>query len=132
MRRRTSGPLNSSKNYQEHQYDFFKGDITQVDSHKYKFGCSIFIVNTLTLELRAIFFKRLFYPKLIHKEVPIKLRPIKNIVNHVIVKSNYPLDSITLTAFEELKFLSNSPKQKRFRFWLMKRTILIIKYILLN
>lgn len=82
------------KEYKKQHYSKFIGEITTTDS-KIKFGkvqyIELFDSNS---DYNLIFEKGLFYP---------------DILNAI---------SLRIGSLEELEFLSNNPKVKRFRFWL--------------
>ncbi len=107
--------------YKKQQYDKFKGKIEVINDNEIKFENKILFVDC-PKEYLSIFISGIFYPQLIignGENVKIlsnqeqeKLSPEE--------KFNYNFrrnDNISISAFEELTFLSNSPKIKRFRFW---------------
>lgn len=109
------------KEYKKQQYDKFNGKIEIINDNKIKFENKTLIVYC-PKEFLSIFISGIFYPQLIigneennkelSNEEQEKLSPEDRF------KYNFSRnDSFSVSVFEELTFLSNSPKIKRFRFW---------------
>ena len=111
-----------NKHAKIHDYPIFTGQITKLDSNSFKFDEKTLIVYDLSDGLKILLKNGIFYPNII-------------IGNHVaVIKSKQQLDSLSdsqkvfynmsrtdslrISDFEELKSLSKSPKQKRFKFYL--------------
>jgi hypothetical protein len=91
------------KNYSRQKFEKYDSAIvTSGDTVKY--SDKYFLVWTAE-KFKHIFSKGIFYPTIITGPR----------------KSDYRL---TISNFEELKFLNHSPTQKRFRFWLNRNTLL--------
>ena len=108
------------KEYKKQQYDKFNGKIEIINDNRIKFENKTLIINC-SKEYLSIFISGIFYPQLI----------IGNEENNKILSSEeyeklspedrfkYNMsrnDSFNVSNFEELTFLCNSPKIKRFRF----------------
>lgn len=109
------------KDYKKQQYNKFNGNIEIVNDNKIKFDNKTLIVHCQK-EFLPIFTSGIFYPQLIigngennkilSKEEEEKLSPQDRFIYNL--NRN---DSFSVSIFEELSFLSKSPKIKRFRFW---------------
>lgn len=109
------------KEYKKQNYNKFNGKIEIISDNKIKFENKDLIIYC-PKEYLSIFTTGIFYPQLV----------IGNTENNKILSSEeqkklsskerlkYNLnrnDSFSISAFEELAFLTKSPKTKRFRFW---------------
>jgi len=109
------------KEYSKRHFEKFKGDII-INGNGFTFGDKVFVVTNISKELSAIFSSGIFYPNIITGETKstIKSQAELDTLSEV-QQMLYNLtrsDSMTISNVEELKFLSNSPKYKRYRFWL--------------
>lgn len=106
--------------YKMEKYKRFTGDINVIDNNHIRFGNKI-LQAYLAPEFISIFNQGIFYPQIITGD---SVSPKKS--NEEISRMNdeqrlfYKMnqnDTLTIGEFEELKFLSKSPRVKRFRFW---------------
>ena len=109
--------------YQKRHFKKFHGEIIVNDNH-YQYG-SLVLTVYVPSEFKPLFVKGILYPDIIHgyfnigKKIKIELSKTDTAKpNPVLVKSILQPDSLSLSAFEELKFLETSPHHKRFRFWM--------------
>lgn len=109
------------KEYKKQDYTKFNGKIEIISDDKIKFGNKNLIVYC-PKEYLSIFTTGIFYPQLILGDTENN----KILSNEEQVKLSseerfkYNLnrnDTFRISAFEELTFLTKSPKTKRFRFW---------------
>jgi hypothetical protein len=118
------------KYYKVEHYKKYNDQIILSDNN-YLYKNAVITVGQDT-ELRAILNKRIFYPDIMAKAF--KYRPkIKITINKDsliarrkkdTLKFGYitpKIDSLRITAFEEIKFLEKSPTQRRFRLWLFRK-----------
>ncbi|HEY2583850.1 MAG TPA: hypothetical protein VGI43_18720 [Mucilaginibacter sp.] len=124
--------------YKRQEFLRFKGQITP-SKDAYNYDGAVLNLSYIEPELKIIFEKGIFYPQLLvektfnESEPKIKIRIIKSepriepqsdSVKSSQIAPLYNLtriDSLTISNFEELKFLSQSPRQKRFRFRLWRK-----------
>jgi hypothetical protein len=112
------------KDYKKLAHEKYKGDIV-VNGNFFKYADQVFEVNHTSKELSAIFSKGLFYPSIITGLVTAKPKS-KEELNEMTTaqRATYGLirtDSLGISLMEEVPFLSKSPTQKRFRFWLIRK-----------
>jgi hypothetical protein len=107
--------------YSKQHYDKYNGDITG-NGNSFSFGDRTFIVINTSEEILAIFSSGLFYPSLIVGDTKIEVKSSAELDSlSAEERAFYNMgrtDSLTISDFEELKFLNSSPKRKRFKFWL--------------
>jgi hypothetical protein len=113
------------KDYKKQTFEKYTGDIV-VDKNFFKYAEQVLeIDDTSKKELTAIFSKGLFYPSIITGVVitnPKSNEELNKMTTSE--KAVYGLirtDSLRISLLEEVPFLSKSPKQKRFRFWLIRK-----------
>ena len=112
------------KEYSKTYFDKFKGDITII-GNGIIFGDKTFVITNTTKELKPIFSSGLFYPNIITGDgKPIIKSQAELDTLSTLQKMFYNMsrsDNLTISEFEELKFLTKSYTQKRFRFWLFRK-----------
>ena len=112
------------KEYSKTYFDKFKGDIVII-GNGFIFGEKTFVITNTTKELKPIFSSGLFYPNIITGDgKPITKSQAELDTLSTLQKMFYNMsrsDSLTISEFEELKFLTKSYTQKRFRFWLFRK-----------
>lgn len=105
-----------SKKYTKQNYSQFEGNITIVDENTIKYDDEVLLVYNTGNELKKIFEKGIFYPRIITG--PVKTGDARKAdLESMLIRD----DSLIITDFEEQTFLSNSPKVKRFKFWLFMK-----------
>jgi predicted small secreted protein len=117
------------RDYKRQQYEIYKGSIIMY-GNTYRYNDIVLTVYT-NPELKAIFKKGIFYPGIMGESFKdrTKIRLMKDTMMEQQKKDTSKkmkkfdnnlvgTDSLTIHNFEELRFLSSTPKQKRFRFWL--------------
>lgn len=111
------------ENYSKKVFDRYKGDIVS-NGDGFKYADQTLIVWNTSNKLKAIFAKGLFYPSIITGTITSKPKTIEELntmtANQTIIYHITRTDSLTIANLEELQFLSKSPTQKRFRFWLYR------------
>ncbi|MBS1528820.1 MAG: hypothetical protein JSU01_00815 [Bacteroidetes bacterium] len=112
--------------YQKRHFKKFHGEII-INGNHYQYGSQVLTVYAPE-EFKPLFREGILYPDIIHgyfkpdKRIKIELSKTDTAkANPVPIKSILKPDSLSLSAFEELKFLEKSPHQKRFRFWMFRK-----------
>ena len=112
------------KEYSKTYFDKFKGDIVII-GNGFIFGDKTFVITNTTKELKPIFSSGLFYPNIIMGSAKSIIKSQAELDTlSTLQKMFYNMsrsDSLTISEFEELKFLTKSYTQKRFRFWLFRK-----------
>ena len=112
------------KEYSKTYFDKFKGDIAII-GNGFIFGDKTFVITNTTKELKPIFSSGLFYPNIIMGSAKSIIKSQAELDTlSTLQKMFYNMsrsDSLTISEFEELKFLTKSYTQKRFRFWLFRK-----------
>jgi len=90
--------------YSKETYSRFTSEITEINKTQFKFSAKILNVLNTSEELKSIFKIGIFYPSLIGGALST-------------ISSS---DTLTISNFEEVKFLSVDSTCKRFRFWLFR------------
>ena len=109
-------------NYKKLKYDKYSGKIENIDNEIFIYGNKSFNLYGVNNTLVRIFSKGILYPQLIsgHNSEPRKtkqeLDPLST--SEHLIYEYMRSDDLTITNLEELGYLSNSPKVKRFRLWL--------------
>src|ERR1700761_681312 len=110
--------------YIRQDFERFHGTITIVNKNIFNYGDKTFKVFYTAEELKEIFKKGIFYPNIItgdSKFIPKNKHELDSLpINQRIFYNATRTDSLTITDFEELKYLEKTPQQKRFKFWLFK------------
>ena len=110
--------------YSKKHFDKFKGDIV-LDGDGLIFGDKIFVIINTAKELKAIFSQGIFYPNIITGDTKSVIKSQTELdtlsAEQKVFYNMTRTDSLTISDFEELKFLSKSPKYKRFKFWLWQK-----------
>ncbi len=111
--------------YKKHKYKKFNGQITIIDSITIKYNEKTLIIINTRPELISIFQRGIFYPNVITgnytAEVKSKQELDSMTTEQKVFYNITRTDSLTISNFEELQFLSESPEYKRFRFWLFRK-----------
>lgn len=110
------------KEYKKFPYEIYSGEIKELDGTNFIYENKSFEIYDINESLKIIFSKGILYPQLISgfSTEPRKSdKELDSLTNSELYF--YELsrgDNLIITDLEEMKFLSNSPKIKRFRFWL--------------
>ena len=114
------------KEYSKTHFDKFKGDIV-INGDGFIFGDKTFVITNTPKELKPIFSSGIFYPSIITGDTKSIVKSQAELDTlSTAQKVFYNMgrtDSLTISGFEELKFLSKSNTQKRFRFWLFRKGV---------
>jgi hypothetical protein len=112
------------KDYKKQTFEKYKGDIV-VDKNFFKYAEQVLEIDYTSKELTAIFSKGLFYPSIITGVVTTKPKSNEELskmtTSERAVYGLIRTDSLRISMLEEVPFLSKSPTQKRFRFWLIRK-----------
>ncbi|WP_448702062.1 hypothetical protein ACFGVR_07215 [Mucilaginibacter sp. AW1-3] len=117
--------------YTPQTFERFKGSISIINADTIKFGSTILGIRISNTALRSIFEKGILYPDIIenhgyNRNVGEKVKGVKlnenmaDTLDRDLVKKLY---SYTIDNFEEVPFLSNSPRIKRFKFWVFNKLL---------
>jgi hypothetical protein len=113
------------KDYKKQKFEKFSGQIIITNRDTYRYGDKVLNVYNTSAELRSIFEKGIFYPEIITGNTKSETKSKQQLgtmtANEKFFYNLSRADSLTITDFEELKFLSKTPQQKRFRFWLFRK-----------
>lgn len=101
------------KEYIPQNYDPYSGPVKVEDNDTYKYGEEVLIVYNTCKILKNIFQKGIFYPEIITGQVKTGIERKKEL--ELMLFRN---DSLTISDFQELRFINKSSKAKIFRFWL--------------
>lgn len=110
------------KEYKKTTYEVYTNDIKKVGTTDFVYNNMTFHIYGVHKTLESIFTKGILYPQLINgyelapKKSAKELDSLSKAQRYLY--EMYRGDNLIVTNLEELKFLSNSPKVKRFRFWL--------------
>ncbi|TDH26895.1 hypothetical protein EXU57_08805 [Segetibacter sp. 3557_3] len=112
------------KTYFKTHFDKFKSDIV-INGDGFIFGDKTLVVINTPKNLKTVFSSGIFYPNIITGDTRsvVKSQAEQDTLS-VAEKVFYNMtrtDSLTISDFEELKFLSNSPKYKRFKLRLWRK-----------
>ena len=114
------------KEYSKKHFDKFKGDIV-INGDGFIYCEKTFVVVNTPKELKAIFSSGLFYPAIITGDTKPVVRSQAELdtlsTSQKVFYNMTFSDSLTISEFEELKFLTKSNTQKRFRFWLFRKGV---------
>lgn len=108
--------------YTKQTFEKFKGVISIESKSTIKFDDKTLLIWAFEPALLKIFTDGIFYPQLIlgyEENLPVKTKKELDSLSKQ-KQLTYFLtrnDTLNISDFEELKFLSKSPKVKRFRFW---------------
>ena len=112
------------ENYSKKTFKRYEGGIV-ANGERFKYAEQVLVVWNTPNNLRAIFYKGIFYPSIIVKPNTTKSKSKEELKELTAEqRAMYYLtrtDSLTITNLEELPLLSKSPTQKRFRFWLYRK-----------
>ena len=112
------------REYSKKYFDKFKGNIV-INGDGFIFDDKTFVILNTPKDLKAIFSKGLFYPNIITGDTKSVVKSQAELdtlsAEQKVLLNMSRTDSITISDFKELKFLSNSPKYKRFKFWLWQK-----------
>lgn len=112
------------KEYKKTTYKVYTEKIERIDISKFTYDNKSFNVSVTNKALELIFTKGILYPQLIsgYTTEPRKSKKeLDSLTNSQ--RYFYELkrgDNLTITDLEELTFLTDSPKVKRFCFWLFR------------
>lgn len=109
------------KKYKKSFYEVYSSEIKEINKAKLIYGNKSFNINSMNETYKLIFEKGILHPQLISgfTTEPDKSNEELDSLS-VAERYLYELnrgDDLTITNLEELDFLSDSPKIKRFRFW---------------
>ena len=112
------------KEYTKTHFDKFKGDIV-INGDGFIYGDKTFVLTNTPKELKTIFSNGIFYPNIITGDTKSVVKSQAELDTlSTVQKVFYNMartDSLTISGLEELKFLTKSYTQKRFRFWLFRK-----------
>jgi len=110
--------------YKKLKYDKYSGEIENIDNEKFIYDNKNFNVYGVNDTLIRIFSKGILYPQLIsgYNSAPRKTKQEFDTLttSDRLIYEYVRSDNLTITNLEELTFLSNSPKVKRFRLWIQR------------
>jgi hypothetical protein len=110
--------------YLKKHFEKFKGDIV-LNGDGFIFGDKTFVIINTPKELNAIFSGGIFYPNIIIGDTKSVIKSQAELdtlsAEQKVFYNMTRTDSLTVSDFKELKFLSKSPKYKRFKFWLWQK-----------
>ncbi|QNK78262.1 hypothetical protein H7F37_04110 [Winogradskyella sp. PAMC22761] len=110
------------KEYKNQSYEIYSNEIKEIDGTELIYDNKSFNIYGVNDTLEMIFKKGTLYPQLISGYTTEERKSEKELDSlSVSERYFYELsrgDNLSITNLEELKFLSDSPKIKRFRFWL--------------
>lgn len=112
------------KDYSVKHFNKFKGDLL-VNGNNFNYDGQILQIVNTSKELTNIFSKGLFYPAVITGDIKTVLKSKQELdtlsagqkLSYYFTRT----DSLTISNFEELKFLTKNDTQKKFRFWLFRK-----------
>jgi hypothetical protein len=110
--------------YSKQHFEKFKGDIIK-NENSFIYDEKTIVVTNTQKDLKTIFSSGIFYPNIIFGEIKSIIKSQAELdtlstTNKLFYNLNRT-DSLMITDLVELKFLSNSSKYKRFKFWLWKK-----------
>ncbi len=109
------------KEYSKMHFDKFKSDII-INGDGFIFGDKTFVIINTSQDLKAIFSSGIFHPNNITGDTKPILKSQAELdtlsTEQKVFYNMTRTDSLTISDFKELKFLSKSPKYKRYKFWL--------------
>ncbi|WP_298895110.1 hypothetical protein [uncultured Psychroserpens sp.] len=110
------------KEYKKLSYELYQNEIKEKVGTEFIYGNKSFNIYGVNETLKLIFKKGILYPQLISGFTTEKRKSEKELdslspTERYFYEMNRG-DNLTITNLEELNFLSDSPKIKRFRFWL--------------
>ena len=112
------------REYSKKHFDIFKGNIV-INGDGFIFDDKTFVILNTPKDLKAIFSSGIFYPNIITGDTKSVVKSQVELdtlsAEQKVLLNMSRTDSITISDFKELKFLSNSPKYKRFKFWLWQK-----------
>ncbi|MGK0307483.1 MAG: hypothetical protein ACI8RP_000435 [Urechidicola sp.] len=110
------------KEYKKLSYETYHNEIIEKEGIEFIYDNKSFNIYEVNETLKLIFKKGIIYPQLISGFTTEKRKSEKELDSlSATQKYFYEMsrgDNLTITNLEELNFLSDSPKIKRFRFWL--------------
>lgn len=117
-----------NKNTKIQDYPKFTGQITRLDSNSFKFDEKTLIVDNPSEGLKILLVNGIFYPNIIVGNTVAVIKTKQQLdslsVSQKVLYNMFRTDSLRISDFEELKSLSESPKQKRFKFYLYRLGIM--------
>ncbi|RZL40794.1 MAG: hypothetical protein EOP00_26115 [Pedobacter sp.] len=108
--------------YVKQSFERFKGKVTVIDKNTVTFDNKTLTIWAFEPALLEILTEGIFYPQIligseenqpIKNSEELKMMSVEERISYKMTKN----DSLKISDFEEVKFLSKSPKVKRFRFW---------------
>ena len=110
------------KEYKKQSYELYLNEIKEKDGTEFIYDNKSLSIYGIDEPLKLLFKKGILYPQLI-SGFTTQNRKTEKELDSLSVSERYFYelsrgDNLTITNLEELDFLSNSPKTKRFRFWL--------------
>ncbi len=110
------------KEYKKLSYETYRNEIVEKEGTEFIYDNKSFNIYGVNEALKLIFKKGILYPQLISGFTTEKRKSEKELDSlSATQRYFYEMsrgDNLTITNLEELHFLSDSPKIKRFRFWL--------------
>jgi len=110
--------------YSKKHFDKFKGNIV-LNGDGFIFGDKTFVIINTSKELKAIFSIGIFYSNIITGDTKSVVKSQAELdtlsAEQKVFYNMTRTDSLTISDFKELKFLTKSPKYKRFKFWLWQK-----------
>jgi hypothetical protein len=114
------------KEYSKKYFDKFTGDIV-ISGDGFIYGDKTFVIVNTPKDLKAIFSSGLFYPTIITGDTKSVVKSQVELdtlsTEQKVFYNMTRTDSLTISEFEELKFLTKSNTQRRFRFWLFRKGV---------
>lgn len=112
------------KEYKKTTYQVYTKDIKKISSTSFSYNGKVFQVQGIHKTLELIFTKGILYPQLISGYTTQPKKSAKEL-DSLSLGQRYLYemnrgDNLFIGNLKELRFLSNSPKIKRFRFWLSR------------
>ena len=115
------------KDYSAKLFNKFNGDIS-INGDNFNYGDQTFQVINTAKQFNTIFSSGLFYPGVITGDtntVAKRKQQLDTLSQEQRILYNLiRTDSLIISNFEEVKFLTKKTTQKRFRFWLLRKGVL--------
>lgn len=117
-----------AERYKRKNFKVFK-DVVQIDSNTFKYGGLVLRIN-VPKEMKQIFAKGILYPQIIHEyylneqKVRVQIIDSATEISTLPSKSKINPDFMSISFIEEMKFIENTPAQKRLKFWVVRKGLL--------
>jgi len=107
-------------------FERYKGSIYVLEENKIKYDDVVLNIYGVSPSLRAIFEKGIFYPGLIAGNYSGEVLKTRQKIDSFPAKQNnfdilFGINNLSISYFDEIKSLSNSPKIKRFKIYLWRQ-----------